>query len=686
MHPGSFNRKVGIACFTAISQFAFSQSDTIQNLQMPGADSLQKLLQIEQVVVTGQFRPQRADQSVYKIDVIDNRQFQLKAANNLGDLLRTEPGFQFRSAGVLGDFISIRGLSGEYVKILIDGIPVTGRVADRIDLGQLTLNNVDRIEIVEGPMSVIYGSNALAGALNIITKDHRENSISLAADTYYETVGTYNLNMATSIGLNRHTWSIDLSRNFFSGWGAVDTSRYKNWKPKLQYLAGIGYQFRKQSLHLKINIDFLHEELRDPDSLSLANLYEKTLDGYHYTKRWNNRVSLVNTFRDDLVLNLQAGYSFHGKQKITYLNDLVNLSKSISQNPDLHDTTSFHLFSARGFISNIPGRKFEYQNGFDLNHEMAEGKRTGGKQQITDVAGFINLLYHPVKFLSLQPGLRFMYNSKYRAPLIYSFNLKFQIPSFVLRASYAKGFRAPSLKQLYLQFIDNNHEIYGNPELKPETADNISLDFRYSRMQNRHAVDASVNLFYNRIHQAIQLAISTDRPGWGTYFNVEGRDYTTRGAEVALRYRFSPGFSLTGGMVTTGRLKLNSTSDYAWSTDFVSSVSYRHVRRNLQGALFYKFTGDYLEYAGNYNAAGQLNGIAQQWIDGYHTLDLTLSGDLLTDRLNIAAGIKNILDVTMVHASGTLAVHGSSQENMMAGYGRTYFIKAGFRFNREKGT
>jgi outer membrane receptor for ferrienterochelin and colicins len=386
------------------------------------------------------------------------------------------------------------------------------------------------------------------------------------------------------------------------------------------------------------------------------------------------------------VLNLQAGYSFHGKQKVTYLNDLVNLSKSISQNPDLHDTTNFHLFSARGFISNIPGRKFEYQNGFDLNHETADGKRTGGQQQITDVAGFLNLLYHPVKFLSLQPGLRFMYNSKYRAPLIYSVNVKFQIPSFVMRASYAKGFRAPSLKQLYLQFIDSNHEIYGNPELKPETADNISLDFRYSLMRNRHAVDASVNLFSNHIHQSIQLAISTDRPGWGTYFNVEGRDYTTRGAEVALRYRFSPGLTVTGGIVTTGRLKMDSSGDHAWSTDFSSSLVYRHVRHNLQGALFYKYTGDYLEFAGNYNAAGQLSGIAQQWIEGYHTLDLTFSFDFLMDRLIIAAGVKNIFDVTLVNAYGTLSIHGSSQGNTMAGYGRTYFIKLGFRFNREKNT
>lgn len=68
--------------------------------------------QLDQVVVTGQFRPQSVDKSIYKIDVIDARQMQLKGANTMGDLLKNELSFQYRSEGVLGDFIRIRGLWG----------------------------------------------------------------------------------------------------------------------------------------------------------------------------------------------------------------------------------------------------------------------------------------------------------------------------------------------------------------------------------------------------------------------------------------------------------------------------------------------------------------------------------------------------------------------------------------------
>jgi len=639
--------------------------------------------QLDQVVVTGQFRPQPVDKSIYKIDVIDATQIRLKGANTMGDLLKNELSFNYRSEGVLGDFIRIRGLSGEYVKVLIDGMPVTGRVADRIDLGQLTLNNVDHIEVIEGPMSVVYGSNALAGAINIITADNSGKRLGLSADTYYETIGTYNLNVAFSAQAGRHTFSANGSRNFFSGWGPVDTSRFKTWKPKLQYMAGLGYQYRKGNYKTTINSDFMQEELHDPGALTLANLYEKALDGYHFTTRWNNRINVINTFNDDFVLNLQTGYSYFQKRKITYLNDLVNLNKTVAEDPELHDTTTFQMVSARGFVSNIPGNKFEYQTGFDLNYESARGKRTGGYREIADLSGFMNLVYRPIQTLSIQPGVRVMHNSNYRAPLVYGLSLKFNPASFILRASYAKGFRAPSLKQLYLQFIDNNHEIHGNENLKAETAENFSLAVNYDLTRQRHAVSLELSLFYNSIDNAIQLAINTNRPGWGMYFNVEGMNYITKGAEAKIRYRFSPSLTVNTGIITTGRVRLDLKNSFAYSTDFVTSVNYLLNKPELQLALFYKYTDEYLEFAGNFNTEGQLNGIAQQFMAGYHNLDLTISRSFFSDKLSMVAGVKNLLNVTLVNSFGSINIHGSTDGSAAAGYGRTFFIKVGYRFEKK---
>lgn len=638
--------------------------------------------QFDKVVVTGQFRPQSLDNSIYKINILDKKQIRLTAANNLGDLLKNEVSFQYRPEGVLGDFLRIRGLTGEYVKILIDGMPITGRVAGRIDLGQLSLYNVDQVEVIEGPMSVVYGSNALAGAINIITADYSEKNVLFSANAYYETLGVYNFDASGSKRFGKHTASLNAARNFHGGWGPDEDSRYQIWKPKLQYLAGGSYQYKHKNFNLKYNTDYLYEELRDLGPLELENLYEKAIDSYHYTQRWNNRLNTSNTFSDDFILNMQAGYSYYGKRKISYINDLVNLQKTIAENPDLHDTTTFNQVSLRGFVSNKSGKKFEYQTGFDLSYESAEGNRTKGKQYIADVAGFMNIIYRPVEQLSLQPGVRFIYNSKYKAPVIYALNIKYQPGNFTFRGNYAKGFRAPSLKQLYLQFIDSNHEIYGNPDLKSETAVNISFSGDYRYAIGKHAIEFGADVFYNSIKNSIQLAIDTNRPGWGMYFNVEEQRYITKGFEATLGYHFFPRLSITTGILTTGRSRLDDENNFEYSTDFVATAKYHSPRHKYELSIFYKYNADYLDFAGNYTPEGELNGYGQRYIEGYNSMDITFSKFFFESRLTLATGIKNVFNVTLVESTGNLNIHGSGTETAAVGYGTTVFIKLSYRFEK----
>ncbi len=98
-------------------------------------------------------------------------------------------GIRLDQSGVFGTNLSIRGLGGENLKVLIDGVPVIGRLNGNLDLGQMNINNADHIEMVEGPMSVIYGSNALAGVVNIITKENKNVPVSANVNGYYESVG-----------------------------------------------------------------------------------------------------------------------------------------------------------------------------------------------------------------------------------------------------------------------------------------------------------------------------------------------------------------------------------------------------------------------------------------------------------------------------------------------------------------
>ena len=93
---------------------------------------------------------------------------------NLANIIEKELNIKLSEDNLLGSSLSIQGVSGQNVKILIDNIPVIGRLNGNIDISQISLNNIEKIEIVEGPLSTVYGTDALAGTINLITKKNSD--------------------------------------------------------------------------------------------------------------------------------------------------------------------------------------------------------------------------------------------------------------------------------------------------------------------------------------------------------------------------------------------------------------------------------------------------------------------------------------------------------------------------------
>ena len=188
VNPCKNSAVVKISCigYTALT-------DTLEAGKSYDLSMMPTVFSLDEVVVTGSFRPQRADKSIYNIKVVGQKKIEEQGANNLKDLLTNQVNLSITQDPALGSSLKIKGLTGNNVKILIDGVPVIGRMGGNIDLTQLNLYNIDHVEMVEGPMSVIYGSDALAGAINIITKENKNSNFGLTANAYYETAGTYNI-------------------------------------------------------------------------------------------------------------------------------------------------------------------------------------------------------------------------------------------------------------------------------------------------------------------------------------------------------------------------------------------------------------------------------------------------------------------------------------------------------------
>ncbi len=645
------------------------------------------VLNMDELVVTAQYSPERADKSIYKVSVINARQIELKAAVNMADLLKDEVSMNVRQDGVLGTSLNIQGLSGENVKFLMDGVPMIGRMNGNFDLNQINLNNVDHIEVIEGPMSVIYGSNALAGVVNIITKENKSANLSTVANAYVESVGTYNFDGSVAMKLNRHTFGVDGGRNFFGGYSpSSDTGRSLVFKPRRQYFADGYYAYTFKKIKVKIGGDYFNELLQDKGNLQ-PPYYEKAFDSYFTTVRYNARVDLNWHLWKSHVFNLIASYSAYNRFKETFLKDLTTLTEVKTEDPEQQDTTNMRTYMGRMTIAkNNPDKKFNYQLGIDLNYETGTGKRIlDNEQEIGDYAVFFSLKWDPVKVLSFQPGIRFIYNTKYKAPLVYALSSKWDIlEPLSLRVSYSRGFRAPSIKELYLFFKDVNHNIQGNPDLKAETSNNVNLTLKYAEEKRKIAYEIEIGGFYNALQNIITLA---QVPGTGndlTYTYVNLDRYKTTGGQLNATFSLYPSLKISTGLAVTGiNVEMadgTSTGGFTFSTDVNSNASYRFVKPDLTFALLYKYTGKKPQPYFDSDT------LSFGYIDGYNTMDFTITKGFWKNRIRLSCGLKNIFNNQIIPSTGLGGGgHGSGGGDGVAiGYGRTVFFRFTFNFNQYK--
>jgi outer membrane receptor for ferrienterochelin and colicins len=663
-------------------------NDTIYPKQNYTIQMKPTVFSMDEVVVTAQYSPERADKSIYKVAVINAKQIEQKAANTMADLLRDQVNMRVSQSGVLGTNLSMGGLSGENVKFLVDGVPMIGRMQGNIDLNQINLSNVDHVEVIEGPMSVIYGSNALAGVVNIISKENKTSLLKGYVNGYYESSGVYNFDGALSVKMKQHGVALDGGRNFFEGYTVpgVDTGRAQTFKPRRQYFFDGYYTFTQKIFRIKVAGEYFNELLVDKGNL-LPYYYETAFDSYFTTIRYTARMEVTLNLPKAHYLTVIGAFSYYNRSKEKYYKDLTTMDQVLATNPDDQDTSVVTSWLAKGTWSkNNPEKKLNYQSGFDFNIERGEGKRIlDYSQQIGDYALFGSIKWNPIPQLSLQPGIRLIYNTKYAAPVVYAISGKWSFNDFSsVRLSYSKGFRAPSIKELYLYFVDVNHNVQGNPELGSETSDNINLNLTYGKENRRFAWSAELAGFYNHVNNIITIAQMQDIENLYTYINVD--KYNSVSGQFGLSFKFHPSFSIQAGICETGRNYYqedqNTSSKFFFSTDVTANASYSFIKYDMTFALYYKYTGKSPQFL------FEAETITEAYVDPYNTMDFTFSKGFLDNLVRVSTGVKNIFNVTTVTATGNISgggAHGSGGNGAQSiNWGRTFFLKLTLNFNKTR--
>ena len=657
----------------ALAVFTNAQTDTtINNI-------------LEEVVVTAQHEAKTVGQSIHLVRVINKRQINEQAAVNLQNLLRMETGMRVSQDNVLGAGLSIQGLSGQNVKILIDGVPVIGRLNGNIDLSQINLNTIDRIELIEGPLSVNYGTDALAGTINLISKKQKRKGSNLHVNSYYESVGQYNADVDFNYKRGEHAFQLSGGRNFFDGWNPTDnffkipiarpadTNRAVQWNIKEQHFGKLGYDYEKDGIHFSPYISSFKEKITNRGFPKLP-YYENAFDDYYYTNRNNVGASLKGKLPWGNNWNILSAYNDYKRIKNTYFIDLTNLESSLVPSASDQDTSWFGTLMSRGsfiFLSDFFSSSF--QLGYDINYEQSSGRRIqNNRQAIGDYAIYTTAELQINEKLLLRPGIRYSYNSDYKSPVTPSFNLKFSKKNHTFRGSYANGFRAPSLKELYFEFVDINHNIQGNPNLLSEQSHNFSASYLWNKRYDQVLITSSQSLFYNHIFNLISLGLV---PGTAEYNYINVGLFKSTGIRGNITLN-TPQMTALVGWSYIGRYnrisEVTEVSPFSYSPELRSQLTYSIPKFRSKFSVFWKYTGRTPSYTMDSEETVQLG-----FIEDYHMLNLNISQFFEKYGITLCFGGNNLMNVQNVGISGGANAgtpHSSDGNAISMNWGRSVFV------------
>ncbi len=691
---GEFKNKIAGKSKITITCIGYKTFTDSTGKNGPGVILLKpEQMTIGQVVVTGQYKPQSVENSVFRVRTIPLEKIKAKGATDVLEALNTEAGIRFSNDLATGETaIQLMGMSGQRVKILLDGIPLTDRGSTRQSLSQIDLASVERIELVEGPMSVIYGTDALAGVVNIITKNagiKAVNCLSVTARVQEETVGNeyhfgndqgkHNENVSLTYW-SKKGWTVSggLTRNNFGGWKGSYTGRANEWMPKDQWVSNAVAGYHNDKFDIRYRLDYLDEKIHSYGDVNSST--RVATDKNYLTDRFTHQLQSEWTISDKLNMNTALSWQDYKRRTQTYSINMDTGEEYLTTGDGEQDVSKFKTLFFRNTLFYQISSGITIQPGIEYKRDNSSGERIEGSPSISDYSLFVSSEMNIIPWLKLRPGLRFSINSTYDAPpVIPSLNSKFRVSHNTdLRLSYARGFRAPSLRELYFWFFDANHSIKGNEDLKAEHSNSFTGSFAWRLADSGPwTITTAVSGFYNHFNNLITTAVDQDNSEVYTYLNVDKYKTTGGSWEVRLKkgnFDLGARYDYIGtydDFADDENYDQEDLPEFNWTRDISLDLGYYFPAISTGIQFYYKFKGKSFEYEETTNDDGETM-LYKARTDQFNWADLSVSKQF--KQCSFVAGVKNIFDITEVdNTSQSTGAH-SSGGPVEVSYGRSYFI------------
>jgi len=624
-------------------QVSDSTSSDIHNSEVAG-----------EVVITGTRTERLLEEAPVRTEVISRETLDQIHARDLTEALKIIPGLMLKDIhGKGGQEVWLQGLDADRVLILVNGRPISASTGSSVDVSQLGTVDIERIEIVKGATSALYGSSAMGGVVNVITRKPTEPfSATVIADigSYGDdnlgnsdiSLGNRQLDLAArharvNLGMVRGQWTAQLNGSVRDKDGYdldLDTPiRDGDWGTRTNLSARVGYETLDGD-------EYFVEPSYYKEDLTAGNLIYKPGSGYQDKTEEASRTHIDSGARLNFGDDLLALYlTYETFEDVTKKGDIRSAEQEIYKASAQWDTplNENQLLTMGIDLSSaeLSQHKLEpIASGYQKKIEIGDGTQTESVELYIQN----DIFWGNWEFL---PGLRYQNDSDFGDHLTPKLNLQYRPDWFAdtevrFRAGIGRGYRVPNLKERYYVFDHSNlgYMVMGNPDLTPEYSNSYQLGAELTLSED---LRFDLNLFHNQLDDLITTGVdeqaSTSTVVVHRYINIDKATIT--GVELSSNWSPQPMVELDAAITwmdteneATGR-PLPQRPEYQIKTGLTLKPT-----ADLQASLH-----------GIYQSKEYSNVSNNRFTPAWTTWDLKLNYQL-NNSLKVFMGIDNLADVT----------------------------------------
>lgn len=592
-------------------------------------------INIGEVVVTGTGTEHNIKNAPVQTDVISGKALKEFNGRDIEDVLASLSSSITYSRGDMGSNLKMNGLKNDYILILIDGKRMNGDVGGQTDLSRINLANLERIELVKGAASSLYGSDAIGGVINFITKKNTDK-LSVSNKTR---VGQYaDINQSNTINLNHKKWKTATALDYkqTDGWQNTSQEWYrdklytnsvsKSVNRSSNYSIGENLEYRaSEKWTLTGNASFYEKWTSRPSGIPQWRLYDFYYQNQDYGLGAKYKLKGRNYLSWDAAYS-HADYSYdYTSRKYTDYFDASNNrivyysgDRILQYSQKRWSSNLKSVFYLRDAHTLSLGAEYLYDrllSPYRLKDDQADNYSAEAYGQDE---------WKLTKKLSLTAGLRVGQHKEFGLNLTPKISAMYKLNDWVVRGNYSRGFKTPTTKELYYHYyasvMSTYKAYYGNTELNPQTSDFFSLNIDYHLPKIKIGMTAYVNNIRNMI------ALQTIETSYDDklllveqsmkYVNM-AKAYTN-GVDMTIDIDLPHNFKLGGGysyidakaqrtddetvddylkyVWVSGTSKHNASFRASWSNTWKAYKLGVNINGRYQSKTYYTTDGDAAEY------------------------------------------------------------------------------------------